>query len=112
MLIFLGVFFLFTVIKDVLSSSESASAISRIQESTSKLVMVKDQVFPPFANQKEAFKTIEEGLVEGIGEESLASKIAEGIKSKLSGFWENINLLGNFQNFDQSSQLVRSKLID
>lgn len=54
MILFLGIFFLFTVVKDVLSSAESSKAITRMQEKTFTLAGQDRISLPTFLSQKEA----------------------------------------------------------
>lgn len=43
MLVFLGIFFLFAIIKDIFNTNESTKTIAKIQQSTSELLATKEE---------------------------------------------------------------------
>lgn len=79
MLIFLGVFFLFTTVKDTLSPIEGNTAITKLQEGTSSF-LTQEPNFGSFPSQKEVIETMTAGgFLDGIGESSL-TKVKEGLQ--------------------------------
>jgi hypothetical protein len=85
MLIFLGIIFLFTMVRELFNPSESSKAIAKIQESTASL-FTKEFPSLSFSNQAEALQNIETTLTESVDSAGLGKRVKEAISDKLSGW--------------------------
>lgn len=79
MLFFLGIFFLFAIIKDLLNPSESTTTIAKIQAHTSSLLEKPVATLAPFPDHQQALKDIEAGLLESVGDKGIVAKLKEGL---------------------------------
>lgn len=81
MLIFLGIFVLFALIKDLLGASESAKSIVKLQESTSEILsVVNDTHSKTYFQPLEALEQIEQTLTENVENKGVMARLKEGIK--------------------------------
>lgn len=62
MLIFLGIFFLFAMIKDIFGATESTKTIAKIQESTIGLISPKETLVQSYIPPSVALEEIEKTL--------------------------------------------------
>jgi hypothetical protein len=75
MLFFLGFFFLFTIIKDILSPSESTTTIAKIQAETASLLEKPTSPLASFPDHQQVLSEIEAGLMESVGDKSIVARL-------------------------------------
>jgi len=86
MLFFLGFFFLFAIIKELLNPSESTTTIAKIQATTASLLEKPVATLASFPDHQQALNDIEAGLMESVGDKGIVSRLKEGISYKLTAW--------------------------
>ena len=79
MIFFLGIFFLFAIIRELLTPSESTTAIAKIQASTASLLDKHTATLVSFPDHQQALTEIEAGLMESVGDKGIVAKLKEGL---------------------------------